>query len=451
MIKREKGNRKYLFSTTDIMVLCYMGSSILSWCFSEDKSMALWGAPGWYMGLLSQLMFAWIYFIVSRWHDGSVGSLWALFAGAAVVMALGLLNRYEFDPLLVYAGLDDWGRLHLLSTIGNQNWYCGYLSVVSAVCVCWACVGKKAQRVAGLFGCLLFFWTILTQGSEGGYLIVLAEMAVLFFWSLDERKKVLRLLEVLLCLPLAAILGKYCIGFRGLSLPEDGTLQGFLFWKGWGVVLILLGAFYAPLCIREMRGCRDRLKGAGVKKIALWIAAFLFGVGVLVFLACQIWEDVWHFLGESSLLRITSSWGNDRGGLWSMSMETFLQGSFWEQWVGVGPDCFANVIYARYPVNEVLHTTGKWETALYANAHNEWLNMLINQGILGMVSYVGIFVTIFGRLWRRGSKEPFALLGLFAVAGYCAYGLVSFQQTISTPIVFAILGISEACAVHTDI
>lgn len=51
---------------------------------------------------------------------------------------------------------------------------------------------------------------------------------------------------------------------------------------------------------------------------------------------------------------------------------------------------------------------------------------------------------IFVRLWKDSRENPYAIMGLLTVSGYCAYGTVSFQQTVSTPIMFAVLGISEA-------
>lgn len=445
VIRNRERKRSLRISSTDLLTALYGGSAILSWCFSSDKYTAWWGAPGWYMGLMSQLMFVWIYFAVSRWCDDFQEILRVCYVGTVIVMEIGILNRYVFDPLSVFEGLEDWNREHLLSTIGNQNWYCGYVSAASAVCVCFACAGeKKLCRAAGLAGSLLFFWTIMTQGSEGGYLIVAAEISVVFFWSLDNRKKFLTLLCVLTCWPAAALLGKYCIRFRGLMLVEDGTLGGILLWRGWKYVLAVLAVLLMLFCVREKRGCRDRLESGKVKKAALWAAAGLLAVFAVVFLLCQVWESFWIFLGEKTLLRVTDSWGSGRGALWRMSLGCFAQGTFSEQWFGVGPDCFGNAVYALYPVNDIIHPTGQWEKALYANAHNEWLNMLVNQGILGLVCYVGIFITLFVRVCKYVHRNSYMLLGLLAVSGYCAYGLVSFQQTVSTPLIFVILGISEA-------
>lgn len=435
--------RTPMISATDAAALLFGCSAVLSWCFSADRHDAWWGAPGWYMGLLSQLMFVWIYFAVSRWRGEQREVLWAFFIGAVAVMSLGILNRYAFDPLSVFDGLDDWNREHLLSTIGNANWYCGYVSVASAVCIYFAFARDRAQRAAGTVGSLLCFWTIMTQGSEGGYLILLAETAAAFFWSLDGRRKLSAFLGVLTCWPGAALLGQFCIRFRGLILVEDGPLGGLLFWKGWLPALLILAALDVLLYVRERKGRPDRLADGKARKAALRAAVVLSVIGMAVFLACQFWEGAWSLLGKKELLRITDSWGNGRGALWRISMGSYGQMGVLGKLVGAGPDCFGSVIYEMYAVDDIMHTTGQWEGAVYANAHNEWLNMLINQGILGLLSYGGIFAALFVRLWKYRRRNSLALLGILAIGGYCAYGTVSFQQTVSTPLMFAVLGISE--------
>lgn len=432
-------------SRTDIMALAYAIVSVLSFCFGMDHHTAFFGFSGWYMGLLSQLMFVWIYFALSRWFSYSKKIIWESFLGAALVMGLAILNRYVFDPLGVFQGMEQgvWNREHLLSTIGNQNWYCGYVSVAAAICFFGGYQGKGAMRAAGLCGCLLTFGTVLTQGSESGYLIPLAMLAVLFVDALDDRKRFLRFCTVLLCCPGAALLGVEGIQIRGLMLVEDGSIRKLLFWRGWRAVFLILCGILLFLFFREKQGKADLLKSGKVKRITLAVSGALLAAGMMIFILCQISDTVWIALGEHSLLRFTDDWGNSRGALWRMSWECFMQSNWWRKLFGAGPDCFYHALYSVYAVNDVIHPTGQWETAVYANAHNEWLNMLINQGILGLVCYAGIFGTSLVRLWRFRRKRPEVYWGVLAAAGYCIHGIVSFQQTISTPLIFAVLGISE--------
>ncbi len=75
--------------------------------------------------------------------------------------------------------------------------------------------------------------------------------------------------------------------------------------------------------------------------------------------------------------------------------------------------------------------------AVFANAHNQWLNHLVNMGLLGLCGAVGLLITSVRRY--RGY-----LPCVLALALYGANSLVSFQQVLSTPLFFLILGIAES-------
>lgn len=85
---------------------------------------------GWMMGFLVQtlsLFFAVLFsFPVSGdgEHARKFGT-YCLYAGAGITIFLGIANRFRFYPFS-YMGID----YTYLSTLGNIDWFCGYLSVV---------------------------------------------------------------------------------------------------------------------------------------------------------------------------------------------------------------------------------------------------------------------------------------------------------------------------------
>lgn len=87
--------------------------------------------------------------------------------------------------------------------------------------------------------------------------------------------------------------------------------------------------------------------------------------------------------------------------------------------------------------------SGQWEGAVFANAHNEWLNILVTGGVAGLICYCGIFASAFALFWKNQKRKPLLVLGMMMAAGYCAYGLVSFQQIVTAPAVFVIFGMLE--------
>ncbi|MDE6714004.1 MAG: hypothetical protein K2K20_09730, partial [Lachnospiraceae bacterium] len=84
-----------------------------------------------------------------------------------------------------------------------------------------------------------------------------------------------------------------------------------------------------------------------------------------------------------------------------------------------------------------------WQGMKLVCAHNEFLNMLVTQGILGAMAYVGIFVSFIVRCTKNG-KEIKAVVPFAAAAlAYMGHNFFCYQQCICTPTVFLLMGIGE--------
>ncbi len=439
-------NKKPQWSAVDIAVLSFALVSVLSFVTGSDKQTAFWGYDGWYMGLLSQLLFVFIYFAVSRGYDGEE-YIWQ-FAGvtAAAVFVLGILNRMNYDPLGVYEGITnwEWNHNHLLSTIGHYNWYCGYASVAGGISLYYGYTGKRLSRVLGLIGTFVTFASLITQGSETAYPVLLVFLLILFLDSARERRKLLRFLVILSLLPAACIFWQIwaALGISDLNLISDGSMDAFLFFPGWWLILCLLLGLCFLVCYREKSGKTDYVKKGTVKTAGIIILLFTAAIGTVILVLCCISDSVWALFGNNSLLRLNFAWGNSRGGLWYMSVMGWLKGGVKNILLGVGPDCFSDMIYSVFDVDLYVADSGQ-EGVVFANAHNEWLNMLVNEGLLGAAAYIAVFAAAFRRILKNISRKQILLAALLALGGYMINGVFSFQQTVSTPLIFAILGMAE--------
>lgn len=134
-----------------------------SYGISPCREDVLLGYPGWYMGLVTQGLLVGIYFAVSRYYDGSRSIWWIAGITAGIVTFIGLLNRLDIDVLGTFRGMEngEWNRIQLLSTIGNNNWYAGYISVTAGISLAAAYMGKRQGRVLGMLGSFLFWHRLL--------------------------------------------------------------------------------------------------------------------------------------------------------------------------------------------------------------------------------------------------------------------------------------------------
>ena len=482
----------------DAAVASYGICVLLSALRSEYGGLAWTGYEGWYMGAVSQLLFVGIYFFVSRQYDGA---RWPLYLGEAalgLVTLFGLLHRLGIDPLrlLVHWNPGDWEYSHMLSTLGNINWLCGYYSVALALPAAhflleprpWARLLLYVEAVAA-------FVLLGVQGSQGGLLILAVCAAGCFVLGRRRAEVLTRLWALLagffLCMPLME-LGMELRKERA-AVVADGNVFWNVAWYVWAIAGgVCLGACLLSAKRRHAPGERRSAKGghapgergsakggqvpeertSGKKghvrgsrgprrqgKKALIAAAAVCLAGCL---AAALLILASRGIGDG--------FGSGRGFLWRIALEGFVQGDMKDKLLGAGPDCYGVAVFGRLGTGSDVWKGEHWEGAVFTNAHNEILSQLCNVGILGTVSYLAIFLT---GLWRygRGSAERRRSLvqsrgggpgkdggalafpadsdvcclwaGVLAIAMYGAHSLISFQQVLNTPLLFLVLGVCE--------
>ena len=344
--QRIRGERttKRTWKKTDVFMLLYLVSAIFSYGISPCREDVLLGYPGWYMGLVTQGLLVGIYFAVSRYYDGSRSIWWIAGITAGIVTLIGLLNRLDIDVLGTFRGMEngEWNRTQLLSTIGNNNWYAGYISVTAGISLAAAFMGKRQVRVLGMIGSFVFFASAITSNST------------------------------------TAILAA-C-----------------------GLSLLLLAVTLAALLL----GC-------------LLVAGYLPGSDKV------------------------SEVANGRLALWKVTILTYGKEGLLFQIFGMGPDSFYYALYQWGSDAMDWINRGLLDNNIYSNAHNEWLTLLVQQGILGVIAYGGIFLTAFRNLRISATRDPRALAVFFGLTGYLICSLFTFQHVLSTPFAFALLGMAE--------
>nr|WP_300837549.1 O-antigen ligase family protein [uncultured Acetatifactor sp.] len=447
--------RRQGLSLPDLAVAAYIIVTVLSALLSDYGKLAWDGYEGWFMGAVSQLLLAGIYFFVSRRYDGA---RWPLYLGeiAVVLVTLfGLLHRLGIDPLglLVYWNSGDWEYSHMLSTLGNINWLCGYYSVATAFLTVHFLRAKALWLKALLYaGTVAVFVLLGVQGSQGGWLILAVCAACGLFLgrkSFGVRRRLYGLYAgFFFCMPLMW-LGMTLRGEKA-AVVRDGNVFEAVEWYQW----LIAGAVCLASCLLCGRWKIPKGRRRLVKTVFLAGGAVCGAVAVFV------------VLGRG----IDDSFGSGRGFLWRIALESFRAADGKDMLLGAGPDCYAEAVFNRLGAGSDVWKGEHWETAVFTNAHNEILNQLCNIGILGTMSYLAIFLTGLYQC-RPGSEKPggshggtgkagtgpglsrterqspgntddyILWVGFMAIAMYGAHALISFQQVLNAPFFFLVLGL----------
>lgn len=465
------------FSVTDWFVTAFLILSYLSYIFCESEyrnpqpgssCSALVGYNGWYMGLLSQVMFVMIYFAVSRFWVWSEFTLFSAIVTSGLVYQIAILQRFSIDPLGMYEGLGPEYIEKFLSTLGQTTWFSSYAILVFplAVYYFWHDDRRWVRILTGIV-VALGFGSLCTAHSDSGYVAYVLILMVFFWFSLESNKKFARFLEIVFVgLASFRIIGimQLCFPERLIQLiAEDQKISFFISQSNFMLVLLLVVAviyivFYY-FCSSSWKEDKKTEKGkktgavsAGKCKFEisrfLWlrklmiIAAVAVLLGVIlaiVFTTKKMLPDALAGFYNVGFFRFNDTWGNARGFNWRMSLQAISNASFKDMLIGVGPDCFA-ISMDKYCAREV--EIFWWGMKLVC-AHNEFLNMLVTQGILGVTAYVGIFVSFIVRCTKNGKEIKSIVPFAAAALAYMGHNFFCYQQCICTPTVFLLMGIGE--------
>ena len=335
-------------------------SVFLSFCFSQYQEQALFGASGWCMGLVPQLLMltaAWLYAAFWKTEEEI---WWIILAGAGASSALVCLEKLTalFRPgFALFPGQGSAGE-SFVGMVGNTNWFCGYLSVFFPLAV----------------GTALLFWKKWREGRD----------------KKSAGKTVF-----------AAVLA-FIMAAAGFLQPSSG----------WYLIFIATaaGVLFQVLIHKGRAGKRGK-----------WILRFSI-TGIVLF-SMQVITGYRIF---------SDDFGNGRGGIWKMASDCFLAEDWKHKLFGCGPDAFLPWIYGQHGEEKLLQE--QYQQIFLANAHQELLNLLLTVGLLGCVLFVVLSVYT---LVKRA--DLFLPLGLAAFV-YLIYHMVSFQQVLSTPFYFIVLG-----------
>ncbi len=451
-------------SVTDWFVIAFAIVSILSFLFSPNRTNEYptfflfkggedtnvvnlpWeGYSGWNMGLRSQLFFVALYFLASRlfmkswWRD----FLYMMLGSAFIVFFLGVLHRFNIDPLELYENLDEYYRYKFLSTLGQSSWFSSFMVVLMPLGMSFFLFNDKRKSVANIL--LTAFVavsgaTFVTQNSDSAYPAFAATVTILFAVSFTSNERFLKFWEMLIIF----VASMKVIGICQLIFSDKATqldsLSIFMSQSAatWILLAVITGLYIlfarmikkSSFNISEHKLVRNMIVGIVIAAIPISIIVTYLNTKEIIHI--NVLKDVGY-------LTFNDYWGNSRGYTWRNTIE--LMGEpMWRGMalLGPGPDCYAAVAYAVEPRATEMYNF--WNHELVVCAHNEWLNMLFDEGILGIISYLGIFVSAF-IVFIKKSDNPVLTGCAASVAAYFFHNMFCYQQILCTPMIFIIMAL----------
>lgn len=448
---------------TELFAVCYIAALCISYLLTDYPEFAKMGADGWNMGFWPQILFLFFFLLLERTLTTGMAKagIGMMLSASTVVFLLGLLNRYGVNPLHMESSGPGF-----ISTIGNINWYCGYWSVLFPVCCGIFLFREKVLPVFSGIAVVIGFATGVSQGSDSGLLVLAAMTLILGCFAGKEKEGLRHFIELLLL---------FCVSLTGLFalqhlFPERNKYQtaGYLFLteKPWGLIFgVLLLCLYFFLFIRKNNcangwtktvenHCDNKLTGTADRGIVwtyrawqiltgLSAAALVLYIGLLTFNTTH--PGVIPALDGNALFTFNTSWGSSRGATWSIGIHTFLAQNFGHRLFGVGPDSMAAYLYQSDNSTLLAEVRATFGDKRLTNAHGEWITVLVNTGLMGLLSFAAMIISAVGTLFSRKQKTLAKACGL-AVLCYTLHNIFSFEQMMNISQMYLVMGIGMAMA-----
>lgn len=448
----------------DIFIFAYLIICIFSYIFSFHKDTSFYGTSGWFMGLVTQVVMILFYIFLSIYFNYNKHIWWILTASSSIVFILGILQRFNIDILNMQEGFSQYGKLEsylknlYISTLGQSTWHSSYLCIILPIAMacfwfdsihCKAMLKQKIWPLLwGLFLSLCFS-SLVIQNSDSGFIALLGMFLVLFFVSFDTNEHFLRFLEIIIiCLASWKLVGILQVIFKNKAF-DIGGISTFCTQNVIPLILLILTIIiYIGFKFLDKKH-KLEIKNFIIIRNIIFILIPISIISLVIIMYLVTTGKITNtFLNDISYLNFNNSWGSDRGFIWKFSLDMFNDYSIGKKIFGCGPDAFA---FEAYNYNPILLQSylvepeyiGERLTVL-ACAHNEWLNCLINLGIFGLITYLGIFISAFILFIKNHKKHPLILGGAIAIIAYIMHNFFCYQQILSTPIIFVIIGLGIA-------
>lgn len=429
------------FRSTDAFMLLFILVAVVSYLLSDYKDTAILGTGGWYLGLVFLVLISVLYLLISRLWEFEVYVLYAALIASFFVFILGIFDRFS-----IYLIPLEIRTPSFISTLGNINWFMGYSSVLMPLGagLFLSEINASENRLTlrgGLLGVytLVAFCAGFAQGSESvflvffvifnAYLFLLYKQAIsgysvgilLIIWGIASQ--LIRLFRVL-----------YPIGY---NYNTDGPCA-YMTSHSVGVYFAVVGLLF---CTIKSDNSKAIMKT--IAKIIFLIEAVLIA-GIIVIGMLKTKAEMFSGI-NSSLFYFDERFGSFRGVAYGVSIDILKRFSPLQWIFGIGPDCFSKIAYSYKDLSARLMNV--WPNDTLTNAHSELLTMLINQGIMGLITYLGIFITFLKSSLKRYTNPILWCISL-SVMCYMVHNLISFMQVLSTPYIFILMAIASVYTVE---
>jgi len=416
----------------DYAILGFAAVTIISAILSPYKGdMNVWsGFEERFDGAITQLLYISAFFAVSRWYKPRAQDL-ALFGISAILVALiGILQFYGMDIFKLWPNhlasyyRENFFHIHFRTTLGNTNIVSTYVCVAMLLSGFLFVRAESKWRPLWLSASALNFWLMELADADSGRIGLLVTMVMAIPFIIETRKSFGRTLILASSWIATYTLQKL---FYEAIILHSRTAGSLLKFALAAALLLAVGVLLTRRGKGRSSGGNTKWK-LGVALIAVCIIGGFAGIEVLGRQDPEAGDtNIIYELREIIHGRVRDEFATYRIYIWRNALEMFPKNPI----IGSGPDTF----YHAFPEEAQGIVDEDYE-----NAHNEYIQILICQGILGLACYLAFIMALLLKSIPKAFKNPMIMAVLAAFFGYCVQAFFNLSVPIVTPMLWIFAG-----------
>lgn len=429
-----KQNFKVLKS--DFAVVGLLLISLISGFFSECFPHTFFGVIHRYNGLFIIILYSVMYFIMTRFLEHCFKEIFLLLAiSSFCAYLLGALNCFGIDPLGAFNAVSCEQKGVFISTIGNRNFFSTFVCISLPVFLVMFCKLKSRIYVAiyavvAAFGCFALY----CSNTDSGFLGVFLAFAVLSLFSIENLSCFRR---YMICVFMMVCCGMIFCHISRLVWGPGAIYSHILRRLNDHFILIFIATFIFTLIMLTFVRPFSKIIENNIKRIRFAIFfGYIFLIAVLIFLFVY-----YSFISNDSCqdgfrkyFRFSESWGSNRGVAWISLIFAMFKFNFFQIFFGFGPDT-VSFIFSKYYSEQIQ----SGQLPKFDSAHNEYLQYLVTDGVLGLLMYIFLVGTVLYYGFKMACRSEAALACVLSALCYCVQGIFNISMISTTPLFFLML------------
>ena len=427
------GNNMYTPKKSDIIfALILMSALIISTIFSSNFYETFFKMSSRTISGLCFLFCMLTFFAIRQYAKIGKLLLWTWIGGSTVLYLFGILCACGFNVLNAQNGLTPEQLPIYLTPMSNTNFNSVYVSIMlpPIMVMYMLCKDQLSQILCGINLYLGFMFTFFIKTESSSIAIILG-MILLGYFALETNSWSERYIHIT-GIYLAAKLTIHIL----LNLFPDRLYQ----FHGLGLLLLNntvliceLICYVAFFLLWNWKKNIVREKLANARKIFIILGVSLASCCIACILYANI--NVANISEDSSLhkLVLTDTTFSGRGFIWKRTASILKEEPIGRKLFGNGLNSFRSLMELTYGP--------KTEAVTFADPHNEFMQMAMDMGVLGLIGYFGLLFSSLLKGIKNWKKDEFQIIAVLTLSIYLVQALANEYSIYTLPLLFIFLGL----------